>query len=197
MKEFLFELLQAVATAAVPVCAAFLVQFLRRKSAEAAARTDSLTTKELLAEVTEAVTTAVTYTSQTYVDALKKGGIFDKEAQTEALRKAKDKALALLSESAKDVLAQIYGSLDDYLETMIEAQVRVQKQDAPATLGVSLEAIESVREAPDTAAIATATAAATAAATSAATAVVQNTIAQAPPVNAPDTPQEGTEAPTV
>lgn len=64
MKEFLFEPLQAVATAAVPVCAAFLVQFLRRKSAEVAARTDSLTTKELLAEVTEAVTTAVTYTKE-------------------------------------------------------------------------------------------------------------------------------------
>ncbi|WP_251315889.1 hypothetical protein [Flintibacter muris] len=197
MKEFLFELLQAVATAAVPVCAAFLVQFLRRKSAEAAARTDSLITKELLAEVTEAVTTAVTYTSQTYVDTLKKDGIFNKEAQMEALQKAKDKTLALLSESAKDVLAQIYGSLDDYLETMIEAQVRVQKQDAPATLGVPLEAIESVREVPDTAAIATATAAATAAATSAATAVVQNTITQTPPVSALDSPQEGGAAPVV
>ena len=191
MKEFLLELLQAVATAAVPVCAAFLVQFLRRKSAEAAARTDSLTTKELLAEVTEAVTTAVTYTSQTYVDALKKGGIFDKEAQTEALRKAKDKALALLSESAKDVLAQIYGSLDDYLETMIEAQVRVQKQDSPATLGVPLEAIEGVKESPDVTSVAAATAAATAAA------VVQSAIPQTPPAQAPGGPQEGREAPVV
>ena len=95
MKEFLFELLQAVATAAVPVCAAFLVQFLRRKSAEAAARTDSLTTKELLAEVTEAVTTAVTYTSQTYVDALKKSDSFSKENQEEALTMAVEKAKSL------------------------------------------------------------------------------------------------------
>ena len=95
------------------------------------------------------------------------------------------------------MLAQIYGSLDDYLETMIEAQVRVQKQDSPATLGVPLEAIESVREVPDTAAIATATAAATAAATSAATAVVQNTITQTPPVSALDSPQEGGAAPVV
>ena len=101
MKEFLIELLQAVATAAVPVCAAFLVQFLRRKSAQIGAEIDSLDMKELLAEVTEAVTTAVTYTSQTYVDALKKGGIFDKEAQLEALRKSKDKTLSLLSVSAK------------------------------------------------------------------------------------------------
>ena len=185
MKEFLFELLQAVATAAVPVCAAFLVQFLRRKSAEAAARTDSLTTKELLAEVTEAVTTAVTYTSQTYVDTLKKDGIFNKEAQMAALQKAKDKALALLSESAKNVLASIYGDLNSYLETMIEAQVRVQKQDAPVTLGVPLEAIEGVKESPDVTSVAAATAAATAAA------VVQSAIPQTVPAQAPDDPQEG------
>lgn len=172
MKEFVFELLQAVATAAVPVCAAFLVQFLRRKSQEIGAQVDSLTTKELLAEVTEAVTTAVTYTSQTYVDALKKGGIFDKEAQLEALKKSKDKTLSLLSASAKKVLAEVYGDLDAYLETKIEAEVRRQKQDDPATFGIPLEAIESVREVPDTAAIATATAAATAAATTAATAAV-------------------------
>ena len=191
MKEFLFELLQAVATAAVPVCAAFLVQFLRRKSAEAAARTDSLTTKELLAEVTEAVTTAVTYTSQTYVDALKKKGIFDTQAQAEALQKSKDKALSLLSESAKDVLASIYGDLNSYLETMIEAQVRVQKQDSPATLGVPLEAIEGVKESPDVTSVAAATAAATAAA------VVQSAIPQTPPAQAPGGPQEGREAPVV
>ena len=191
MKEFVIELLQAVATAAVPVCAAFLVQFLRRKSEQIGAQIDSLDTKELLAEVTEAVTTAVTYTSQTYVDTLKKDGIFNKEAQMEALQKAKDKALALLSESAKDVLAQIYGSLDDYLETMIEAQVRVQKQDSPATLGVPLEAIEGVKESPDVTSVAAATAAATAAA------VVQSAIPQTPPAQAPGGPQEGREAPVV
>ena len=191
MKEFVLELLQAVATAAVPVCAAFLVQFLRRKSEQIGAQIDSLDTKELLAEVTEAVTTAVTYTSQTYVDTLKKDGIFNKEAQMEALQKAKDKALALLSESAKDVLAQIYGSLDDYLETMIEAQVRVQKQDSPATLGVPLEAIEGVKESPDVTSVAAATAAATAAA------VVQSAIPQTPPAQAPGGPQEGREAPVV
>lgn len=173
MKEFVFELLQAVATAAVPVCAAFLVQFLRRKSQEIGAHVDSLTTKELLAEVTEAVTTAVTYTSQTYVDALKKGGLFDKEAQLEALQKSKDKTLALLSASAKDVLAEIYGDLNAYLETKIEAEVRRQKQDDPATSGISLDAIENVREVPDTAVIATATAAATAAATAVVTQRVQ------------------------
>ena len=148
MKEFIIELLQAVAAAAVPVCAAFLVQFLRRKSEEIGAQVDSLTTKELLAEVTEAVTTAVTYTSQTYVDALKKHGIFDKEAQLEALRKSKDKALSLLSASAKDVLTEVYGNLDAYLETKIEAEVWAQKRQGNIiTLGEPCFA--ELKEAPD------------------------------------------------
>lgn len=190
MKEFVFELLQAVATAAIPVCAAFLVQFLRRKSEEIGAQVDSLTTKELLAEVTEAVTTAVTYTSQTYVDALKKKGIFDTEAQTEALQKSKDKALSLLSESAKKVLASIYGDLNDYLETMIEAQVRVQKQEA-STIVLGEPFTAELKEAPDVTAVAATTAAATAAA------VVQSAIPQAASLQAPDSPMEGKEAPVV
>ena len=69
MREFLFTLLQAVATAAIPVCAAFLVQFLRKKSEQIGAQIDNMELKELLDEVTDAVSTAVTYTSQTYAGA--------------------------------------------------------------------------------------------------------------------------------
>lgn len=168
MKELLFELLQAVATAAIPVCAAFLVQFLRRKSEELGAQIDNLATKELLAEVTDAVATAVTYTSQTYVDALKKEGIFDKAAQLEALRKSKDKAISLLSASAREALSQIYGNLDAYLETKIEAEVRTQKKQTDViTLGEPLITAD-LQDSMDVTSVAAATAAATAAA------VVQN-----------------------
>ena len=41
MNEFVVTLLEAVITAAVPVCAAFLVSFLRKKTAQAAAQTDN------------------------------------------------------------------------------------------------------------------------------------------------------------
>ena len=128
MKEFVIELLQAVATAAVPVCAAFLVQFLRRKSEQIGAQIDSLDTKELLAEVTEAVTTAVTYTSQTYVDALKKSDSFSKENQEEALTMAVEKAKSLLTAEAIVFLEEAYGDVTEFLKTNIEAEVREQKK---------------------------------------------------------------------
>ena len=127
MNAFIIELLQAIATAAIPVCAAYLVQYLRRKSEQIIAQTDNMTIKAFLVEATDAVSTAVTYTSQTFVDALKKEGNFNKDKQQEALKKSLDKAISLLSEPAKKALEDIYGDLRAYLTSKIEAEVRSQK----------------------------------------------------------------------
>ena len=127
MNAFIIELLHTIATAAIPVCAAYLVQYLRRKSEQIIAQTDNMTIKAFLTEATDAVSTAVTYTSQTFVDALKKEGKFDKDKQQEALKKSLDKAISLLSESAKNALTDIYGNLEAYLTSKIEAEVRSQK----------------------------------------------------------------------
>ncbi len=127
MNTFIVELLQAIATTAIPICAAYLVQYLHRKSEQIIAQTDNMTIKAFLAEATDAVSTAVTYTSQTFVDALKKEGKFDKDKQQEALNKSLDKAISLLSEQAKKALEDIYGDLNAYLTSKIEAEVRSQK----------------------------------------------------------------------
>lgn len=127
MNAFIIELLHTIATAAIPVCAAYLVQYLHRKSEQIIAQTDNMTIKAFLTEATDAVSTAVTYTSQTFVDALKKEGKFDKDKQQEALKKSLDKAISLLSESAKNALTDIYGNLEAYLTSKIEAEVRSQK----------------------------------------------------------------------
>ena len=127
MNAFIIELLHALATAAIPVCAAYLIQYLRRKSEQIIAQTDNMTIKAFLTETTDAVSTAVTYTSQTFVDALKKEGKFDKDKQQEALEKSLDKAISLLSEPAKKALEDIYGNLEEYLTSKIEAEVRSQK----------------------------------------------------------------------
>ncbi len=186
MKEFLFELLQAVATAAIPVCAAFLIQFLRRKSEQIGTQIDSITDKALLDEVTDAVTTAVAYTSQTYVDALKKVGTFDADAQKKALKKSLDKAVSLLSYSTLNILTEIYGNLDEYLTSKIEAEVRAQKNAAPFLLGEAVTA--EVRETPDVTTVAASTAAATAAA------VVQSAMPQTTPASGYNSSKDGAEA---
>lgn len=184
MKEFLFDLLYAVSTAAIPVCAAFLVQFLRRKSAQIGAQTDSLTSKKLLDEVTNAVTTAVTYVSQTYVDALKKNGTFTRANQKIALDLAVERAKKLLTAEARDFLTVAYGSLNDYLVSRAEAEVRRQKLEYSAA-GTILESTEAAKESPDVASVAAAAAADTAAA------VVQSAVAQTSPPVGSETDAEG------
>ena len=190
MQEFLKDILLAVITTAVPVLTAYVVVLIRKVGENAAANTESVKAKTYIMEAAEAIAAAVAATNQTYVDALKKGGIFDKEAQLEALRKSKDKTLSLLSVSAKKVLADIYGDLDAYLETKIEAEVRVQKQRADViTLGEPFTA--ELKEAPDVTTVAATTAAATAAA------VVQTAASQGKPVGGADSPVEGGEPPVI
>jgi len=131
MKEFLLELLQVLAMAAVPVCTAFLIQFLRRKSEQVKAQTSNAAAKELLTEITDAVTTAVAYVSQTYVDTLKKNGEFTKEAQANAAQRAFTICRASLSSEAIAFIEAHCGDLTRYLTMKIEAEVRAQKAEMP------------------------------------------------------------------
>ncbi len=83
--------------------------------------------RQALSEATDAVYAAVTYTSQTYVDTLKKEGTFDKEAQMVALNTALTKAQSLLAFETKELLESLYGDLQDWLVTKIEKTVKETK----------------------------------------------------------------------
>lgn len=134
MNEFIAILLQAVLVAAVPVCAAIIGNGIKALADYLGQKSESDEAKRFLVAVADAVSTAVTYTSQTYVDALKKSGEFTKENQEGALKVAIAKAKTLLTEEAIKYLEGAYGSLERYLEGRIEAEVRNQKMGV-ITLG--------------------------------------------------------------
>lgn len=159
---FLVTLLQAVLIAAVPVVATFFGKGLGALTAYFAAKTDNETVKKYLEDVTDAVSTAVTYISQTYVDALKASNTFNEENQREAFERALEKAKALLTEEAKAFLEEAYGDLSAYLEAKIEAEVKKQKKEEPVA-GILVEGTMETASGPDVATVAAATAAATAA----------------------------------
>jgi hypothetical protein len=158
MKEMLTQLLIAVITVGVPIITAYLVKLINKAAENAAADTDDIKAKSYIEEIAKAITDAVSATSQTYVDALKQTGKFTKEAQAEAAQKALTVCLATISPAAQTFIESAYGDLTDYLSTKIEAEVRKQKIEAPATL--ALPVMESTT---DTTAVAASTAAATAA----------------------------------
>jgi len=163
MNEFLSTLLQAVIIAAIPVCAAFAGKGIRALTAYFCARTDSETARKHMTAAAEAVAKAVAYTSQTFVDTLKKKDAFTKENQEEALKRAVEQAKALLTAEARAFLTESYGDLDDYLKANIEAEVRAQKNAEPLAIGTV--DLPEIRENQDVTTVAAATAAATAATT--------------------------------
>ena len=93
------------------------------------AKIDNENAREVLEQATNAVTLAVTCTMQTYVDALKASGKFDENAQKEALERAKEQALTLITPAAKDVLKTIYGDFNEWLVAQIETKVKEIKRE--------------------------------------------------------------------
>lgn len=128
MNEFLSTLLQAVLVAAVPVIATFASKGLSALSRYFIVKMENETAKKYLTAAEEAAKKAVTYTSQTYVDALKKSDSFSKENQEEALTMAVEKAKSLLTAEAIVFLEKAYGDVTEFLKTNIEAEVREQKK---------------------------------------------------------------------
>ena len=127
MKEILTTLVQVVVIPAIPVLVTYLVKYLKAKAEQTTTKINNELIRTYLQEATDAVLQAVTYTAQTYVDTLKKQGKFDKEAQQTAFNTAKDIALKLLTDEAKQMIEDLYGDLMLWLDTKIEQTVKEQK----------------------------------------------------------------------
>lgn len=167
MQELISDLLVAVITVCVPIFTGYLVKAIQKAGDNAAADTESLVFQGYIDEITQAITQAVSCTSQTYVDTLKEKGEFSLEAQKEALQKSIETARAILSPAALKFIDEVYGDFVEYVTPKIEAEVRKQKFEVPAELVSEIEI-------PDTSATAVAASAAAAtAATIAQTAIGQ------------------------
>ena len=77
--------------------------------------------QKLMAEIALLIEDAVKATYQEYVEALKKEGTFDKDAQHNALVIAKQKIQASLSDEAKEFLSKNYLNIDEWIDTTIHS----------------------------------------------------------------------------
>lgn len=105
----------------------YAVAFLKVKAEEAkqSANNNSFNRYILIAE--DALETAVSVVSQTYVDSLKKEGSFDVNAQLEAFNLAREKAVGIMGGNVKKMLQYIYEDLDMWIDSKIEYYVNKQK----------------------------------------------------------------------
>lgn len=125
--DYVGLLLQAVIIAAVPIFATWLKDGAKQVFEILKEKAESDKTKAYFEQIGDAVKTAVSCTSQTYVDSLKKGGEFNKEEQKAALLKSLEATRQSLSPWVKNFIITTYGDMDEYLTRMIEAEVRKQK----------------------------------------------------------------------
>ena len=109
------------------VLTGYLVSFLKAKGNQMAENANNALASKYIKMLTETICTCVIATNQTYVEALKKEGKFDAEAQKKAFQMTYDAVMSILSKEAKDYLQNIYGDLDTFLTNAIEAQVKNNK----------------------------------------------------------------------
>ena len=105
------------------ILTAFIVAYLRKKTAEIAAKTDNEVLQKYLNMLNETICQCVVATNQTYVEALKKQNGFGKTEQLVAFNATKEAVLAILTEEAANYLQSAIGDLDTYINQQIEAEV--------------------------------------------------------------------------
>lgn len=129
--EMINNVLYVVLTAILPVVATYAVNLIKTKIKESKAIEEATKNENASALIKDAlndVMDAVLYINQIYVDSLKSKGEFDEKAQKEAFNRAYVEAMNMISDSAKEIIGQMYGSFDKWLQLKIETSVNIAKK---------------------------------------------------------------------
>ena len=125
--NLLQDILEVCIIPLLGVLTAYLVNYIKAKSLELTNKTDSEMADKYIQMLTRTITDCVIATNQTYVEALKKQEAFTKEAQKEAFQKTYNAVMLVLTDDAKEYLAEAYGDLTAYITMKIEAEVNKSK----------------------------------------------------------------------
>lgn len=89
--------------------------------------------KTILSSLNEVVKNAVSEVYQTYVEALKKDGMFDAEKQKEALNKALEIIKTNLPTDVMNWVKENYSDIDVYFKSLIEAAIGLLKNSGTSS----------------------------------------------------------------
>lgn len=129
--EVLNYVLYVVLTVILPVIAKYAVDLIKTKIKESNIIANAAKNEDLSVIIEGAlsdVMDSVLYVNQVYTDSLKAGGKFDQAAQAEAFNRAYVEAVNMISDEAKKVIEQLYGSFDKWLKFKIESFVNAAKR---------------------------------------------------------------------
>ena len=104
-----------------------LIVFITAKTKELKKKYDNELFHKYADMLEQTIISCVIATNQTYVEALKKEGKFDAEAQKIAFDKTFSAVITILSDDAYDYLSEAIGDLEEYITNRIEAEVNTCK----------------------------------------------------------------------
>ena len=125
--ELLYKILEVCLIPLLGVLTAYFIKWLKAKEKEVNDKLDNDTLEKYVTMLSQTITDCVIATNQTYVEALKKGNAFTKEAQEEAFRQTYEAVMSVLTDDAKKYLTAVYGDLTAYITNKIEAEVNLSK----------------------------------------------------------------------
>lgn len=109
------------------VATTVLIVFISAKTKELKKQYDNDLFSKYADMLEQTIISCVIATNQTYVEALKKEGKFDAEAQKIAFDKTFSAVITILSDDAYDYLSEAIGDLEEYIINRIEAEVNTCK----------------------------------------------------------------------
>ena len=125
--ELLIKVLYAVIIAVVPIITPYVVKYLKALFDKVDSETSQTVIHSTIQEVQDLIISAVSYTSQTFVDSLKKSGTFDEDAQRKAFEDTKNAVLLMITSETKEILETVYQDVDKWIDLQIESTVRMIK----------------------------------------------------------------------
>lgn len=128
MSNEIMNLIETLVLAPLVIAiSSFLIALIRQQTSKIAEKIKDEKAKRMLEIAENVVSQAVATVSQTYVDGLKKDGIFDTDAQKEAFEISKDKIYKLLTTDTLQAVQNNYGDVDEWIVTKIEETINKSK----------------------------------------------------------------------
>lgn len=125
--NLLNEIFQVCIVPLLGILTTYLVKYITIKMEEIQVKTENEIINKYLNMLTTTITECVIATNQTYVEALKKEGKFDLDAQKKAFEMTQEAVMLILTDEAKKYLSAAVGDLNVFISKQIEAAVNVEK----------------------------------------------------------------------
>ena len=125
--ELLTQIFEVCILPLLGILTTFFVKWVNARIGEISDNRKNETEKKYLDMLNNTISDCVIATTQTYVDALKKQGTFDAEAQKVAFNMTYEAVVKLLTNEAQIYLNEAVGDLNLYITQKIESEVNLNK----------------------------------------------------------------------